>query len=39
MCGIFGIVTKNEEKLGQLLTDAGHRLSYRGYDFSRNSNN
>ena len=32
MCGIFGIVTKNEEKLGQLLTDAGHRLSYRGYD-------
>lgn len=32
MCGIFGIVTTNEEKLGQLLTDAGHRLSYRGYD-------
>jgi glucosamine--fructose-6-phosphate aminotransferase (isomerizing) len=32
MCGIFGIVTKNEEKLGPILTNAGHRLSYRGYD-------
>ncbi len=32
MCGIFGIVTKQEENLGKLLTDAGHRLSYRGYD-------
>ncbi len=32
MCGIFGIVTKSEDKLGPLLTNAGHRLSYRGYD-------
>ncbi|MAT44902.1 MAG: glutamine--fructose-6-phosphate transaminase (isomerizing) [Anaerolineaceae bacterium] len=32
MCGIFGIVTKQEEELGKLLTAAGHRLSYRGYD-------
>ena len=32
MCGIFGIVTKTERTLGPLLTEAGHRLSYRGYD-------
>jgi len=32
MCGIFGIVTRNEQALGPLLTDAGRRLSYRGYD-------
>ncbi len=32
MCGIFGIVTKSEQNLGELLTAAGHRLSYRGYD-------
>ncbi len=32
MCGIFGIVTKAEQELGPILTDAGRRLSYRGYD-------
>lgn len=32
MCGIFGIVTKTEQELGPILTDAGRRLSYRGYD-------
>ncbi len=32
MCGIFGIVTRKEQVLGPLLTGAGRRLSYRGYD-------
>ncbi len=32
MCGIFGIVTEHEQPLGELLTEAGRRLSYRGYD-------
>ncbi len=32
MCGIFGIVTDQEQPLGSILTDAGKRLSYRGYD-------
>jgi len=32
MCGIFGIVTNKERPLGTLLTEAGQRLSYRGYD-------
>lgn len=32
MCGIFGIVTKDEGQLGPILIDAGRRLSYRGYD-------
>lgn len=32
MCGIFGIVTAEEQVLGPILTDAGRRLSYRGYD-------
>jgi len=32
MCGIFGIVTKHEQPLGQILTDAAERLTYRGYD-------
>ena len=32
MCGIFGIVCETERPLGSLLTEAGHRLSYRGYD-------
>ncbi len=32
MCGIFGIVTKKEQKLGPTLIEVGHRLSYRGYD-------
>ena len=32
MCGIFGIVTQQEEQLGPILIEAGRRLSYRGYD-------
>ena len=32
MCGIFGIVTTHEQPLGDILTDAGRALSYRGYD-------
>ncbi len=32
MCGIFGIVTKQEQSLGPILVEAGRRLSYRGYD-------
>ena len=32
MCGIFGIVTQKEQPLGQILTDAAERLTYRGYD-------
>jgi glutamine---fructose-6-phosphate transaminase (isomerizing) len=32
MCGIFGMITAKEESLGPILTDAGRRLSYRGYD-------
>ncbi len=32
MCGIFGIVTKEEQNLGPILIGAGERLSYRGYD-------
>jgi glucosamine--fructose-6-phosphate aminotransferase (isomerizing) len=32
MCGIFGIVLEQEQTLGPLLTEAGRRLSYRGYD-------
>jgi glutamine---fructose-6-phosphate transaminase (isomerizing) len=32
MCGIFGIVTSEDQKLGEILVDAGKRLSYRGYD-------
>ena len=32
MCGIFGIVTKDEEALGPILIDAAKRLTYRGYD-------
>ena len=32
MCGIFGIVTAEEQTLGPILTEAGRRLSYRGYD-------
>ena len=32
MCGIFGIVTAEEQLLGPILTEAGQRLSYRGYD-------
>ena len=32
MCGIFGIVTKEEKALGSILIETGRRLSYRGYD-------
>ncbi len=32
MCGIFGIVTREEQALGPILTEAAHRLTYRGYD-------
>lgn len=32
MCGIFGIVVDQEQTLGEILTEAGRRLSYRGYD-------
>eukprot|EP00727_Mastigamoeba_balamuthi_P004215 m51a1_g13791 putative glucosamine--fructose-6-phosphate aminotransferase (601) ;mRNA; f:339902-341704 len=32
MCGIFGIVTANDEALGPLLIEAAKRLTYRGYD-------
>jgi len=32
MCGIFGIVFEREQTLGELLTEAAQRLSYRGYD-------
>ncbi len=32
MCGIFGIVTAEEQVLGPLLVEAAERLTYRGYD-------
>jgi glucosamine--fructose-6-phosphate aminotransferase (isomerizing) len=32
MCGIFGIVTKEDQVLGPTLIEAGRWLSYRGYD-------
>jgi glucosamine--fructose-6-phosphate aminotransferase (isomerizing) len=32
MCGIFGIVTNKDQRLGPLMIEAGQRLSYRGYD-------
>lgn len=32
MCGIFGIVAEREQPLGEILIEAGRRLSYRGYD-------
>ncbi len=32
MCGIFGIITQDEQLLGPTLTNAARRLSYRGYD-------
>lgn len=32
MCGIFGIITKDEQLLGPTLVEAAKRLSYRGYD-------
>lgn len=32
MCGIFGIVTAQDQHLGEILVEAGRRLAYRGYD-------
>lgn len=32
MCGIFGIVSKEDQALGPILTNAAKKLSYRGYD-------
>ncbi|NPV56689.1 MAG: SIS domain-containing protein, partial [Anaerolineae bacterium] len=32
MCGIFGIVTQEEQTLGPTLVEAARRLTYRGYD-------
>jgi glucosamine--fructose-6-phosphate aminotransferase (isomerizing) len=32
MCGIFGIVTQQEQPLGPILIEAAKRLTYRGYD-------
>jgi glucosamine--fructose-6-phosphate aminotransferase (isomerizing) len=32
MCGIFGIVVQHHQLLGDILTEAAQRLSYRGYD-------
>ena len=32
MCGIFGIITEQEENLGPILIESGKRLAYRGYD-------
>jgi len=32
MCGIFGIIVEWEQPLGEILVQAGRRLSYRGYD-------
>jgi glucosamine--fructose-6-phosphate aminotransferase (isomerizing) len=32
MCGIFGIVTKDDQNLGPILVDAARKLTYRGYD-------
>jgi len=32
MCGIFGIVTEQEQQLGPILIEAARRLTYRGYD-------
>ncbi|MCX6546092.1 MAG: glutamine--fructose-6-phosphate transaminase (isomerizing) [Acidobacteria bacterium] len=32
MCGIFGIVTRDDQPLGEILLGAARRLSYRGYD-------
>ena len=32
MCGIFGIITGEEQSLGPVLLESGKRLAYRGYD-------
>ena len=32
MCGIFGVITEQEQVLGPTLIESGKRLAYRGYD-------
>ncbi|MGD8464405.1 MAG: glutamine--fructose-6-phosphate transaminase (isomerizing) [Anaerolineae bacterium] len=32
MCGIFGVITAQEQVLGPMLIESGKRLAYRGYD-------
>ncbi len=32
MCGIFGVITREEQTLGPTLVEAARRLAYRGYD-------
>ncbi len=32
MCGIFGVITGQEQNLGPMLIESGKRLAYRGYD-------
>jgi len=32
VCGIFGIITEQEQALGPILIESGKRLAYRGYD-------
>jgi glucosamine--fructose-6-phosphate aminotransferase (isomerizing) len=32
MCGIFGIIAREEQTLGSVMVEAGRMLSYRGYD-------
>ncbi len=32
MCGIFGVVAREEQQLGPILIEAAKRLTYRGYD-------
>jgi glucosamine--fructose-6-phosphate aminotransferase (isomerizing) len=32
MCGIFGIITNEDQALGPILIESGKRLAYRGYD-------
>ena len=32
MCGIFGIIAREEQNLGPIMVEAGRMLSYRGYD-------
>ena len=32
MCGIFGIISAQEQTLGPILIESGKRLAYRGYD-------
>ena len=32
MCGIFGVISEQEQVLGPMLIESGKRLAYRGYD-------